>query len=1097
MSEENLEVEEKQAKQFDPVVGQYFFEVEVAGLKSDRSPTLEALKPGIDLHFYRYGLFPESAKNNGNEPSLLSFNKDGEQIEQPEELKPAGAPTVDGFFYGRTVLNPGYLYVFDANNESLWYEYEVDGLGRYIPVLWAQNKEDGKYKDVREANGNVLDYITFEIDTELWVAYSPVQWSIDYHQSMRSDAKRRQNRMLKIKCTGFKKNEASSNSDVLPFDELETTYWSEERHFPLWFNEKIDCCRANFERDLKNESDPVKEDMHITLYDSVGCALDINQELGFKNIEFRALVENIKTGQSVDYIKKKLMAGEVEIPLVSEEHYHLFLLALTCYQMVYSTRENTEKYDGGKPGNNFFDTHFPHQLEVQNQKDAKRRKLKRRNRSYSSGYGNGYQNLGKAIQESQYSDPNRVGQEIFIGYGLDRQKVEGILGIEDRKKLRNQIEELRDKLGEFLKSDYFKAILDDYLHNTEVGKLDGMAGFSVILSNLFAAPADVERHLLLPQHRKKDDQWKQWICALTDDKTKKQKVKSTGIKSRAPGYQSKDPFHGLMSSDIDLQTTSQEQRDIAVKMVAFIKAQLNFMSEQAIELKEFDGKPVTRATDVKKFVVKKLQTKYKYKGSPIILLRRSEIYAQLNAFGYDLDKTYVKIAPYNGRKDWLRIYQNSKNVSVSIEDGMKMIEFPVEYDRELSKTELNLNKLNHKAAKILNSGSFNGFMAGLQMLNMYGTVIEFDNKRLGKSILTTGGVAADLTEAVINVQKAQMAAKGMGEHPLNVIGRRAKVFGAIGGFATSGICIWDAVDAFNQGDVDAGVAWVGAGISYGVATVMTTFCSGMALAGPVGLIAAAAGFGLFVLANELTDDELEDYFKNFLLCDRQAFEKETDESPGHYISRILSNRRRLMGSDPEEEDLQTLMNPYDALARLYDLIVCPVMTFKVKRYEILSGEYNTPYASGAINSYLFQSFKITMEFSRFFNEYSTIESYAYLFMDGFKKGGSEELQEGENYAIYVYPDDRKRLMVDLYIPQKYWGELKTQSDLLFAVRIDNSLSQTSSFPYILDGEKRYLGAIADLGSLMSPTKFKQVEEVQIDTLDNLLKPKNGSKKEKT
>jgi hypothetical protein len=88
-------------------------------------------------------------------------------------------------------------------------------------------------------------------------------------------------------------------------------------------------------------------------------------------------------------------------------------------------------------------------------------------------------------------------------------------------------------------------------------------------------------------------------------------------------------------------------------------------------------------------------------------------------------------------------------------------------------------------------------------------------------------------------------------------------------------------------------------------------------------------------------------------------------------------------------------------------------------------------------------------------------------------------------------------MVDLYIPQKYWGELKTQSDLLFAVRIDNSLSQTSSFPYILDGEKRYLGAIADLGSLMSPTKFKQVEEVQIDTLDNLLKPKNGSKKEKT
>ena len=31
--------------------------------------------------------------------------------------------------------------------------------------------------------------------------------------------------------------------------------------------------------------------------------------------------------------------------------------------------------------------------------------------------------------------------------------------------------------------------------------------------------------------------------------------------------------------------------------------------------------------------------------------------------------------------------------------------------------------------------------------------------------------------------------------------------------------------------------------------------------------------------------------------------------------------------------------------------------------------------------------------------------------------------------------------------------------------------------------------IAELGSLMSPTKFKQVEEVQIDTLDHLLNPK--------
>ncbi len=1084
MGTENSELEEKQAEQFTQVVGEYYFEVTAGGITSEPSPVLQALKPGIDLHFYRYGLFPDRAVNN---KELTFFTEGGEPTQSPRPLKPEGAPDVDGFFYGRANLYSGYLYIINAGNPDLWYEYEVDEFGGYHPVYWRDNKKNGKYTDIRISDKARLKSITFKQDTELWVAYSPVQWSVDYYHLMRTNEDRRTQRMLKIKCTGFKKDEEPENDYILPYNKMSAAFWSEQTHYPIWYNDNIETSHVNFLTESKKDSDAIKDDMFITLHDPVGCALEVNLELGKKNIDFRALVTNIQTGQDINTIKEHILNsgqnGDIAIAPISDAHQSLFSLALACYQMVYSSKEITKMYDGGAPDWHFSDTHFPEEYAQQEKADS----IRRANRIRYNSYGNGYAELGRAMLAGSQPHPDRITKG-YIGYGLDRQKVEGILGVKDRKKLRQEVLEIRNELGNFLNSVYCKKIFDDYLHNIEDYKLDGMEGMGNVFMNLFVSPYDVDNHLLLNKDRVKKDKWKNWIYRLIDEKPVDKSGSQTGIKSKTPGYENSDPLHALMSAGLNFEHTWENRLGTEVKLAGFTSTLFGFMTQKAFDLKEIDGRSFRNMREVKEFVVKKLQTKFKYKGSPVYLLRKSEMYAQLNAFGdvgAAMDKNYVKIAPYNGRKDWLRIYQNSENVTVEIEGDTRLISMPVEYDVELSPRDVKLNKLNQKAAKVLNSRSFTGAIAGLQMLNMYAAVTGFDGENIEKSTLNTVGVTADLTEAILNVQKARLVAQGIEVGSNHGLVKWAGRFGAIGGFATAGMCVWDAVDSFNNLDTDAGLAWAGAGVAYGVATVMTTFCSGLALAGPIGLIAAGLGLGLVVLANLLTDTELEYYFKHFLLSDRVAFPKKESETPGMYAHRILMNEIELMGKNPGGEDLNTIMEPYAAQLRLWDLMVCTQMLFKPKDYSTFTAQTGMlGEVRHTTTSYKYHTFNVEMSFMQFLDIDSNIETRAFLYMQGIKYGGGFEISTGRDYAISMEPNKAGMLSIHLVIPGEYRKDISVRSDILFTVRI-NGTSNQPTFPFNNHGKERYLGARANLGSIDPFFGINQTIAIKINTLAKL------------
>ncbi len=155
----------------------------------------------------------------------------------------------------------------------------------------------------------------------------------------------------------------------------------------------------------------------------------------------------------------------------------------------------------------------------------------------------------------------------------------------------------------------------------------------------------------------------------------------------------------------------------------------------------------------------------------------------------------------------------------------------------------------------------------------------------------------------------------------------------------------------------------------------------------IGLIAAGVGLGLVVLANLLTDTDLEYYFKHFLLSDRLAFAMQANELPHKYAARLYENRKQLLGDDPEEDDVKLLMNPYDAQVQLFDLLVCTSMKFIPEKSQTtyfksgVSGMSMIPYTSSIVEYY---SFRIEMQFMQFLEIDSNIDHQAFLYLKGIR-----------------------------------------------------------------------------------------------------------------
>lgn len=1016
---------------------------------SDQTLVLECkAEPTIKLYFLRFGVLTEKPEEShlrakirieGDKPQK---DKDG-NIALDEVI--VTSTKLENFSTVRTGLNPGYIYIIDENKPNEPIEFEVDEYGNFKSISWEKGGEG--FPDIRVTDGknNTSGFYEAEYESVVWAAYSPIQWTKAYYDSLVSDSGKRKERMTQIQASGFPLETVQSTTDHAPYTGITTYFSSDKRSLCRSVQQKIDTVQRQEEKRQKNRDEnpdhqepEIMTDMFVTLDDPVGSAEVIASVLGEKILEFKALVEAIQTGETQQAALERLKNNCTPASSVDKNYQNLFSLALACYKMVYSSKENTQKYDGGKAGWNFNDTNFPHQDQPTAYKTSRGTRYR-----YPSGYV-----------------PNE-----FIGYGLHRKKVENILGVAARKEKRELVNSFRKDYGNFIKSNYFKKGLENYTENIPQRVLAGVARLHIQILPFFNNPYNIDRHLLLQDDYKEEDNWTNWLI---------KKIENDVVDTS-------DSLDILLKQEVTLADTlfqSDAAIDLSNKFAAATYARIEIHTHIAFKAKTISA-GTTQTESYQKILKEKherivkslnkiqisnsksgvVEKVFKYGNTNMIEMDASLLGAtfdpNLEIVVTDTNKQVEKIVADKFKHQ--RIYGQRSMAA----GGNHVLEIGDEVEN-ISRNEFRINegnakRFNQKAADFLNSRGFNGVLTGLQVLNFSNAVLnlftESDTKhKLAKNLVNSFGIGAELTDVSLKLTQAHYNAIG-NTLSANKLISKIRIAGAIGGAVTSAMCIWDGVLALNKRDTDAGAAWIGAGVAFGVSTAAAIWGSSVAiLAGPVGWIALAVGFGLVALANIFTDSELEYYFKNFLLSDREAFDLRNGETPMQYNRRLFASKHTLV--DYDDKDIrEKLMNPTDAMASLFDLTVCNNIAYKPTDLSPRVGNGHAAYR-------LINTYEIRINFNQFLQDKNQAEIVLLLLDDTVLESGDPSVYYPKTTnKIEKLATGQHQLISSIQIPETLTKTRSYWYKVVIAVRLNIDDSINRHFPYPLQHQgERYMGA---------------------------------------
>ncbi|MDC1161803.1 hypothetical protein OAT18_00010 [Tenacibaculum sp.] len=1058
VTEELIKNQRDEASQVD---AKYTVIASGAGVTCNEKPILEALLPGVRLHFLRYGLFPKKGEGRPN-AMRIKDHKDEEFTLSDADASNGDLQTTDRFMVGATLPREGYIYLINPDDDKDCHELKVNPDGNMSHVIWDNENfynHNNELKDKRTPENDNIYYKRIinkekENARSFWIGYSPVQWSYKQFKKVldMDDEKRKVLHMVLVKAEGIKKGKETAQKHILPYTKIEFVYHKED-HLHGAFKERL----KKISDVEKKESNDILEDMFVTLHDPVGCALDISNVVDDKTTRFKAFIDTIQSGESIKDAVDRIASGNLEVPRPkNKECEELFTLALTCYQLVYNDDKAILKYDGGSPGwFNFSDRHY-----------LDPRPMHKMNYNNRAGIGRKQKNVE------------------HIGYGLDSEKLEGILGIKERNTARKELINYRDDLGEIANSDYLKQHLDNYLDNHLERVLEGRNILLHIIDPLSYHPYKFDQHLMLREEFVKEDKWVNWVYQVIDDNPS-QELKSKKVKSESEDFSGLDPMLALLGAPLNMNEFLSKAESISQKLAGVYKKNLKFRGSQAADLKEIDG--TLYKGSKQKFVVAKLNKNLKVYGKEMFEIVDGDIWMKLEKLGVKLDPEHIKQGRYTGkREDILRILKESHGKEGFTYRTLKRKSGNV-YQVTAKVVEDKSGDLaaakNFKISKIINGRAFNGVFAALELYNFGNALIKVTSEgSTVKDFVYSLGSAVKLTEASANLGKAFILASG--KDVSAVFAKRLTGLSVAGGVITAGWCFYDSYKAMDKGDMDAGFAMIGAGVAFGVAAAASLGTVAI-LGGPVGWIAALVGVGFIIVASLLTDTELETYFKNFLLSDTytKGFPKPTNMSPIEYMQKVLDKREELTDEDYHD----TLMNPFDAQAKLFDYIVCKEISFTpINSKTNIYTNYNI-HSSGISTIETASYFSAKMVFSRFFNHPNQIETHAIFYPKGIRNGEGIPMKIGTTCKIYD-SEQSEALEVKFWVPNEHVSKITLQSDVLFALRLKIDESQKIYFPYSLQNKERYLGAkikLKDLGTGFFISDLKQDKDVTIDTLENL------------
>ena len=1046
------ELIKKQRSDANQVDAKYTVLVSGAGVTCEEKPILEALLPGVRLHFLRYGLFPIKGESRPAAIRIKDY-KDEEFTLSDADVSNGELNKTDLFMVGATIPREGYIYLINPDDNTDCHELKINADGNMSHVIWDKDNfynHNNEPKDHRLPEDDNIYYKRIinkgkDKARSFWIGYSPVQWAYKHFKKVleMSDDEKKALHMVYVEAKGIKKGEETSQEHVLPYNKVHFVYDKEDSRHRA-FRERLKKVAAIERKESKKGKNDILEDMFITLHDPIGAAEDVAFELKNAFSKQEAIVEAIQNGEDYETVIDRYKRGTEKTSFTYEEKQlqSLFQTALTTYHLVYGNPKMVSDYDGG--GTSYWNTDFK-------------------------------------------------------GSGVDKTKVEHILGIAHRKERRKEIRALRDELGSVMHTNYYKNAWKHY--NTEVDDyiLDGKFIATNHMALLARKPHSVDRHLdLKKNYEDKDDKWEDFFTETLD-------------------FDDDKPLNKLLDTPVELMFVTGPLIDLENKLGGVIRGLAESYAEKIIvtdqvttveKVKVPKTKTITKTVKVEEYkdVLFKRLLAHKVYGVEVLEVRKKTLEAEFKGTNYELNSERVNFVNYKPTKKkhksgW-RIDNEGKILIARLEvsdevvlkqklRGKNLVQVPVIHNKTveevvhyLDEIEQSFTKQVNKeifkrphgdlAEKLFDGKMFTGSLAVLQVFNVLNAANAIGSGKDYKNIVNTAGITAELIEASYHLKRATAISNKASKNTISRLYGRSQIYGNVGAGITVLMCAWEAFDSQNARDYDAMWAWAGAGVAWGAFSFGGSSMAGLASLGftPAGIVVGGIAIGLTALAYYLKDTPLEAYFKNNVLSDAVAAPNGANGTlPWVYAKKLYADRDNQI---PEPSSLKFWANDefkkWENMQVMHqdflDILVCANIRFTPT--ELMVRKRIKPWTSTMSVSIEISdiiAYRAEISFRQFLTTEDQLEYKIYYFENGLDATHEEIKPISEEITIDKTEGQIPKAIIDFKVNK---GDLKNNNKaahIVFVCRLE--LEKEKYYPIDIEGKQRYIGA-----------KFTTQEEVR-------------------
>ena len=1041
VTEELIKNQRDEAKQVD---AKYTVLVSGAGVTCEEKPILEALLPGVRLHFLRYALFPKEGKGKASAMRIKDY-KDEEFTLSDADISNGDLNSTDFFMVGASIPREGYIYLINPDDNTDCHELKVNADGNMSHVIWDNDNFYNHNKQPKDERLPENDNIYYKriINKEkgkarsFWIGYSPVQWAYKHFKKVlkMSDDEKKALHMIYVEAKGIKKGEETAQEHVLPYNKVHFVYDREDSRHRA-FKERLKKVAAIEKRESNKGKNDILEDMFITLHDPIGAVEDIAFELNDAFSKQEAIVEAIQNGEDYETVIDRYKNGTEKTSFTYEEQQlqSLFQTALTTYHLVYGNPKMESDYDGG--GTSYWNTDFK-------------------------------------------------------GSGVDKTKVEHILGVAYRKERRKEIRTLRNELGGIMHTNYYKNAWQHY--NTEVDDyiLEGKFLATNHMALLAKKPHSVDRHLDLKKNfEDNDDKWEEFFSETLD-------------------FDHDKPLNKLLDTPVELVFVTGPLIDLENKLGGVIRgltesyAEKIIVTEQVTTVEKVQV-PKTRietktvkVPEYKDILFKRLLA-HKVYGVEVLEVREKTLEAEFKGTNYELDRQRVNFIDYKPIKkkhktSW-RIDNEGKILIARLEvskevvlkqklRGKNLVQVPVIHNKTVEEVVHYLDEIERsftkqvdkeifkrphgELAKNLFDGKiFTGSLAVLQVFNVLNAASAIGNTNDYKNIVNTVGITAELIEASLYYKRSIAINNGISKNMINKLSYRANTFGNFGAGVTVLMCAWEALDSQNARDYDAMWAWAGAGAAWGAFSFGgSTMATGLASLGftPAGIVIGGIAIGLTALAYYLKDTPLEAYFINNILSDAVAAPNGASGNlPWEYAKKLYTDRDNQI---PEPSSIEFWakdeFKKWENMQVMYqdflDILVCANIRFTPT--ELILKKNIRPWASTisvSIDISDIVAYRAEISFRQFLTTEDQLDYEVYYFENGSDITPVKIEPESETIIIDKTKGQIPKAIIDFKVNKNDLKNNNSGAHIVFVCRL--KLEENKYYPIDIKDEKRYIGA---------------------------------------